>query len=141
VFQTDVLMFRDNIADFTSFDFIGANFFDSNDISLYNGGNNGGFSFRHKSAMLQCIRDVSPIRVEQYLASHGKHIKPCLMEDVYFTSACEILGKKMSTVEERKKFSVEDCTKEFYLEPLGCHRFASPQLCHVLLAIISHSKW
>lgn len=138
IFQTDVMMFRESIEEFMQYDFIGANFFDPNSVSLHNGGNNGGFSFRHRSAMLECLQKVSPQHVEQYLKSHGKHIKPALMEDVYFTSACEILGKKMSTIEERKRFSIEDATKEQYLAPLGCHRFSSDQLCHVIIEIVKN---
>jgi hypothetical protein len=139
IFQTDVIMFRGNIGEFTHYDFIGANFFDVNDVSFKYGGNNGGFSFRHRSAMLECIENVSPMYVEQYLASHGKQMKPALMEDVYFTSACEIIGKKMSTFADRKFFSIEDGTKEYYATPVGCHKFASPQLAHCLLDLLAAS--
>jgi len=136
IFQTDSMMFRDNIDDYLHYDFIGANFFDSNDISLTHGGNNGGFSFRHKSAMLDCLDKISPTYVEIYLKSHGKDIKRNLMEDVYFSSACEMINKKLSTIEDRKYFSIEDARKETCMTPVGCHRFASPELAHVILDIL-----
>jgi hypothetical protein len=94
IFQTDVMMFHNNIDDFIQYDFIGANYFDINEISVKNGGNNGGFSFRHKSAMLDCINNVLIQDVQQYLHSHGKYVKYYMSEDVYFTIACEILNKK-----------------------------------------------
>ena len=136
IFQTDAMMFRDNINDFLQYDFIGANFFDPNDVSLTHGGNNGGFSFRHKSAMLECLDKISPEYVEIYLKSHGKNIKQNLMEDVYYSSACEMINKKLSTIEERKSFSIEDARKETCLTPVGCHRFASPELAHVIMDIL-----
>jgi hypothetical protein len=139
VFQTDTMMFRSNIEDFMQYDFIGANFFDPNDASLHHGGNNGGFSFRHKSAMVECINKVSPSDVQRYLVSNGRQIKHSLMEDVYFTNACEILGKTMSTIEERKTFSIEDATQEYYLTPIGCHRFASGQLSGMIFDLMKEA--
>ena len=137
IFQTDTMMFRDNIDDFLEYDFIGANFFDPNDVSLTHGGNNGGFSFRHKSAMLECLDKVSKSNVISYLKSHGKQrVKDNLMEDVYFTSACEMICKKLSTIEDRQYFSVEDARIDTCLIPVGCHRLYSNELAYTLLDIL-----
>lgn len=144
IFQTDVMLFHSNINDFLEYDFIGANFFDEDDISKDNGGNNGGFSFRHKSAMLECIEKVSVLKVQQYQQSLNKRVKYHICEDVYFTIACEILGKRMCQVNERKKFSIEDGRKESYLKPLGCHRFASCEFAYILNDVLNASiasKW
>lgn len=137
IFQTDTMMFRDNIDDFLEYDFIGANFFNPNDVSLTHGGNNGGFSLRHKSAMLECLHKVSRYDVILYLKSHGKqNVNDNLMEDVYFTSACEMIGKKLSTIEDRQYFSVEDARIDTCLIPVGCHRIYSNELAHTLLDIL-----
>ena len=137
IFQTDVMMFHSNINDFLEYDFIGANYFDENDISKNYGGNNGGFSFRHKSAMLDCLDKISNYDVVLYLKSLGrKYVKENVMEDVYFTCACEMIGKKLSTIEDRQYFSVEDSRNDKCLTPVGCHRLYSKELSHTLLDIL-----
>jgi len=141
IFQTDTMMFRDNIDDFLEYDFIGANFFDPNDVSATHGGNNGGFSFRHKSAMLDCLDKISNYDVVLYLKSLGrKYVKENVMEDVYFTCACEMIGKKLSTIEDRQYFSVEDARNDKCLTPVGCHRLYSKELSHTLLYILKISN-
>ena len=139
IFQTDVILFHSNINDFIDYDFIGANFFDENDTSVNNGGNNGGFSFRHKSAMLDCIHNVSIRNIQNYQIMNGKRPKNNMSEDVYFTYACEILNKKMCPVEDRPKFSIEDGRKEFYDKPLGCHRLNSCEFGVILTNVLSKS--
>ena len=140
IFQTDVMIFNSNIDDFIHYDFIGANYFDTNDASIYNGGNNGGFSFRHKSAMIECIQKLSIDAVNNYRVQNGKIINKYITEDIYFTVACEILSKKMCPVDQRVRFSIEDGRKEFYSKPIGCHRFNSTEFAPIIIALIKETK-
>ena len=116
IFQTDCYMFK--MFDETTYllyDYVGANWFNPADTAFFEGGVNGGCSLRKRSAMLECLRLVSwdlisSVRQNQIVkfgiqgrkASIGK-----LNEDVFYTSACEILHKKMVPIEKRPKFAVE----------------------------------
>jgi len=145
IFQTDVLLFNKNIDDFIEYDFIGANFYDPNHISLKNGGNNGGFSFRHKSAMLDCVRNLKEIDIKIYFDKNNKAITyNVIPEDIFFSSACEILNKKLCPVDERKKFSIEEGRPEynqFYERPVGCHRFNSPEIDPIIMELLKASPY
>lgn len=141
IFQTDTMMFNSNINDFLEYDFVGANFFNSLDQSIHNGGNNGGFSFRHKTAMLDCLKNVSAQKFFEYRSSNGKSNYICpLHEDVYYSTACEILNKNLCPVEKRKEFSIEDGREENYTKPIGCHRFAADENSHIMYNILQNSK-
>ena len=139
------MLFNNNIDDFIKYDFVGANFFDKNHTSVNNGGNNGGFSFRHKSAMMDCVCNLTADDVCNYLRSHGK-MAPMytLPEDIYFSSACEILNKSFCPVNERSKFSIEEGRpeyKQFYSAPVGCHRFASNEIAPIIMDLLKASPY
>jgi hypothetical protein len=143
IFQTDVMLFNDNIDDFIQYDFIGANYFDVNHTSVNNGGNNGGFSFRHKTAMIDCIQKLSQRDIHNYLLSNNKGIYGLIPEDIYFSNSCEILNKKLCPVSERSKFSIEDANKEpfIYFKPIGCHRFMFHDLSKIIMQILESSPY
>lgn len=116
IFQTDCYMYKmfNEIA-YLPYDYVGANWFNPLDTSFREGGVNGGCSLRRRSAMLECLTYVSwemleCVRQNQiikygihgYRATFGKK-----NEDVFYTSACEILHKKMVAIEKRPKFAVE----------------------------------
>lgn len=67
----------------------------------------GGFSIRHRSAMLRCIREVSQRDAMRYRQSHGL-IWPfpdmSFCEDAFFTHALEILGYAMPSQKEASDF-------------------------------------
>jgi len=116
IFQTDCYMFRMfNENQFLPFDYVGANWFNPADTAFLEGGINGGCSLRRRSAMLDCLRFVSwelikNVRENQIIkygiqgrmATFGK-----MNEDVFYTSACEILHKKLVAINKRPKFAVE----------------------------------
>lgn len=116
IFQTDCYMYRMfNETVFLPYDYVGANWFNPADTAFFEGGVNGGCSLRKRSAMLDCLRFVSwdmienirenqivKFAIEGRRASVGKR-----NEDVFYTSACEILHKKMVAIEKRPKFAVE----------------------------------
>jgi hypothetical protein len=116
IFQTDCYMFKMfDETTYLPYDYVGANWFSPADAAFFEGGVNGGCSLRKRSAMLECLRLVSwdlisSVRQNQIVkfgiqgrkAPLGK-----LNEDVFYTSACEILHKKMVPIEKRPKFAVE----------------------------------
>ena len=116
IFQTDCYMYRmfDEAA-YLPYDYVGANWFNPADTAFFAGGINGGCSLRKRSAMLECLRLVSwdmiaAVRQNQ-IAKYGIEGRRASVgkrnEDVFYTSACEILHKKMVAIEKRPKFAVE----------------------------------
>lgn len=118
IFQTDCIMFRKGIDMWLDFDYIGANYFNELHTSPHYGGIQGGLSLRKRTAMLQCIEKVSWKTIQYYRTHHGLDPLTCFHEDVYFTHACEILGKKTIDINHRKRFAIE---AEFYENALGHH--------------------
>jgi hypothetical protein len=118
VFQADCIMFRYFNPIFTEYDYVGANYYCPSDVSPIYGGANGGFSFRKKSAMIECIEKVNWEIIQEYRTQFYEiyekvhHIKlnlpPMLKaEDVFFTHACEILQKRVPDKLFRSFFSIE----------------------------------
>lgn len=116
IFQTDCYMFKmfDELL-YLPYDYVGANWFNPADTAFFEGGVNGGCSLRKRSAMLECLRLVSwdlisSVRQNQIVKFGIQNRRPSvrkLNEDVFYTSACEILHKKMVPIEKRPKFAVE----------------------------------
>lgn len=101
IFQHDSRILRPGIEEFYKWDYIGASW----TFAPYVG--NGGFSFRHKSAMLHVLKH-SP----KYNQSvHGN-------EDCYYANMMNKLGYKMPPIHEADKFSVET---RYNLGSFGCH--------------------
>ena len=125
IFQADCIMFRYFNPIFLEYDYVGANYYNPNDVSLIYGGVNGGFSFRKKSVMLECIEKVNWEIIEEYKNNFfemyekvhkdkkNEHFlylskQPILhAEDVFFTHACEILQKSVPDKLFRSFFSIE----------------------------------
>ena len=116
VFQTDCYMFKMfDESKYLPYDFVGANWFSLHDTAFFAGGVNGGCALRKRSAMLDCLRFVSwdmieNIRGNQIVKYKIQGRKATVVkhnEDVFYTSACEILHKKMVPIEERPKFAIE----------------------------------
>lgn len=112
IFQKDCIMFKMFEEYFIEFyDYSGANFHVTNDISYLYGGINGGFSLRNKRAMLECIEKLSWEKIEEYrqkMYSKDKYTKINKKnEDVFFTHACEILLKNVPDKFHRALLAIE----------------------------------
>jgi len=106
IFQTDVVLLRDNIDDFLEYDYVGAPW--KEQIFELKVGN-GGFSLR---------------RVSEMLFITEKEKKPSMVnEDIFFSKMCLIHNFKIPSVEVAKTFSVETI---YYHDPCGMHK---PFLC------------
>lgn len=94
------------IEEFISYDYVGAPWLDPTNRTLCRQVGNGGFSFRHRSAMIRCLKE-RPVTSED-------------IEDVYFGHRCkDLIRVAPYTVGER--FSVESET--FYPLPFGFHKY------------------
>lgn len=98
IFQHDSMLLREGIEDFYVYDYVGASW----DFEPYVG--NGGLSFRHKSAMIKCLKKLEYNGVAN--------------EDIYFSNACKVLGLNIAPIEVANKFS---CETQFHLGTLGYH--------------------
>ena len=123
IMQEDSFIFRDNIDDFLSFDYIGAPWPKHQNDTNNNIGN-GGFSLRSKSIMLKIIETVDVLNT-QFNSSTKKYMKCSKMEfppeDVYFAKNMEKykIGK-ISNYETGGKFSSESTYNKL---SFGGHNF------------------
>ncbi len=113
IFQKDCFMYKmfDDI--FLEYDFLGA----SNVICLLENniqyiGINGGLSLRKKTAMIDCIlkldfEKIYKIIEQQNIVIEKEHNLYKQNEDIFFSFACEFLGKKQIPHNDRKMFSIE----------------------------------
>ena len=124
-------MFRSGIEQYLHFDFVGAPFLNPHALTPNDFGQNGGFSFRKRSAMLDAIDKVSLVKINDYRMSHEKKkdvigMNPIqtLAEDIYFNHAMEILNKNVLSMREAMSFSIETpYDGQLYMYPLGTHAF------------------
>lgn len=123
IFQTDCIFFQKWNNDWFEYDYVGANYYNSNDTAPIIGGIQGGLSYRKKSVMLECIRNISIKDANTYRVHMNCAPIEYYNEDVYFTHACEILNKKVPSCHERPKFSIE---ADFYERPFGHHGWNKP---------------
>ena len=113
IFQTDSMMFRPLPDDLIACDMIGAHYLNPNEQTPLGRGYNGGFNFRKKSAVLDCLRGVTLADVSAYRAKHGKPELPSVAvtgrvaEDVFLVHAMEMLGKALPSKEAACRFSTE----------------------------------
>lgn len=115
IFQTDCYMYKMfDEAHYLSYDYVGANWFNPADVSPRYGGINGGCSLRSRQCMLDCLELISWRTIENVRKNQKKTYEiqinekvGKMNEDVFFTSACEILNKKVVPIEERPKFAIE----------------------------------
>tara|TARA_B100000886_G_scaffold340185_1_gene308308 strand:- start:64 stop:834 length:771 start_codon:yes stop_codon:yes gene_type:complete len=120
MFQTDSILCKNsefNINDFLDFDYIGSawwfNVKNQNDNCH---GGNGGFSFRKRSSMIECINKFPPVKT-----TGNVNILEERYEDVYFINSLFNLNKKISSKEESKKFGVQNFYDKY--KSFGTHRF------------------
>ena len=125
IFQTDVMVFRHWNRWFERFDYLGANYYHpDHTVNAEVGGIQGGLSYRKRSAMLACLSAITEGDVVQYRSQHGLPALPMpMVEDIYFTHACAMLGKKLPSIESRAFFSIEAA---FYPTPFGLHGWNRP---------------
>lgn len=107
IFQTDVVLLRDNIDDFLEYDYVGAPW--NTVLDWTNGiefpGGNGGFSLRNVDSMLECLYRLPPTHIRN--------------EDGYFSFNCYRLGKRVAPRDISSTFSVETV---YYETPCGLHK-------------------
>ena len=113
IFQTDCFMYKMFDDRFLEYDFLGASnvicFLENN--TQYTG-INGGLSLRKKTAMIDCIlklafEKIYKIIERQNIVIEKVHNLYKQNEDVFFSLACEFLGKKLILYNDRKMFSIE----------------------------------
>ena len=123
IYQDDSCIFKDNIEDFISFDYIGAPWNKSQNDNI-NCVGNGGFSLRNKNIMIKIINTIKPNDLS-YNSSTLNYMKSVNItfppEDVYFSKA--MLDYKIGRVanyDEAIKFSTESI---FNPNSFGGHNF------------------
>ncbi len=117
IFQHDSFMLRSGVEKFMQYDFIGAPIFHP---TLPMPCQNGGFSLRSKSKMLEVINAIP------YDASKGN-------EDIYHCRGIEKIGGVLPTKEVASEFSVESI---FSLGTIGGHaisKYLTPDQCSQIL--------
>lgn len=117
IFQKDCIMYRMFNDNFLEYDFSGANYYVSKDLTFFNGGINGGFSLRKRDKMIECLEKVSIEQLKYYKQQMYSLLDPnnplrnvetlFSNEDVFFCWACEYLRLKTPDVEHRKRLSIE----------------------------------
>lgn len=123
VFQTDSILFKPGIDQWVDspehgFDYVGANYYSPDHMAPKIGGIQGGLSLRKKSAMIECIQKVTKNIINYYRSTMGLKDIDDIAEDVFFTHACEILHKRVPSVEQRRLFSIE---ADYHPDTLGHH--------------------
>ncbi len=105
IFQTDTILRRFGIDEFTSYNYVGAPWIKYREGKIVG---NGGLSFRKKSRMLEITNEFTDDEIT--------------MEDIFF---CKYLkDEDIAPYDVAKKFSVEDV---YYENPLGLHQ---PKIDH-----------
>ena len=126
VFQTDTMMFRTLPEHFMSYDMIGAHYLNPHEQNKNKQGFNGGFNFRKKSAVLDCLRNVSVEDISLDRKKAGLAMLPTVQylgkiaEDVYFTSAMNMLSKCLPSQDVAEQFSTEAV---YNVNSIGIHAF------------------
>ncbi len=126
VFQTDTMMFRKLPEHFMNYDMIGAHYLNPHEQNKNKQGFNGGFNFRKKSAVLDCLRNVSMEDISLDRKKAGLAMLPTVQylgkvaEDVYFTSAMNMLSKRLPSQDIAEQFSTEAV---YNVNSIGIHAF------------------
>jgi hypothetical protein len=130
VIQTDVIVFREWNPLFEIYDYVGANYYHPDDVfpegyrGMEVGGIQGGLSYRRRSAMKACLRQVTEDDVNAYREAHHRMpLEKPMVEDVYFTHATAMLGMRLPPVPLRSVFAIE---AEYYATPFGFHGWNRP---------------
>lgn len=118
IFQTDTLLFKDNIDDFIEYDYIGAPWKYPFIHGLEIG--NGGLSLRNVAKMLEILNKFNYNHIlNLYKQNNGQLNRGVLNEDIFFSYACLIEKMNIPNIDIAKKFSVETI---YYHDPCGIHK-------------------
>ena len=125
LYQEDTYLFNaDNIADFLSYDYVGASWPIGQDDNAYGVGN-GGFSLRDKNKMIECIRKVDPnkdLKIGNSTLNYMRNTNSTFIpEDVFFSKS--LIDFNIGTVASRTvadKFSQET---QKCVNTVGGHNF------------------
>eukprot|EP01013_Petalomonas_cantuscygni_P039462 TRINITY_DN70928_c0_g1_i1.p1 TRINITY_DN70928_c0_g1~~TRINITY_DN70928_c0_g1_i1.p1 ORF type:complete len:500 (+),score=97.40 TRINITY_DN70928_c0_g1_i1:146-1645(+) len=113
IFQTDSMVCRGGIEQFTPFDYIGAPWPEGwKESAPGELGGNGGTSLRGKEAMLDCVRNVSlddvyRFRDESGIGPRGPFGGLAAVEDLFFSNAIILRGRRMAPRPVALQFSSE----------------------------------
>jgi hypothetical protein len=107
IFQSDCIFFKEGLEKFLEYDYIGPNYYNISHMTPLSNGIQGGVSLRKRSVMLECIDKVSYDSMNKYRISKGFPIIDKVIEDVFFTHACEILKKNVATKKINSLFGIE----------------------------------
>ena len=136
VIQTDVVMLRPGVERYMQYDFIGAPYLNPYEQANSGKGLNGGFSFRKRSVMLECLDKVDMTAITEARNGAGREALPSVTlfgkvaEDVFFNAALELLGKHLPSVEVASEFSSEAVYNK---DSIGMHAFNKKFWAHELL--------
>ncbi len=108
-FQTDTLLFKDNVDDFIKYDYIGAPWC-TKWLGLLETGN-GGLSIRKVDKMLEIVKTCP-----RHTVSKDTQL---INEDIYFSYWCLIKKANVPSIDIAKRFSVETI---YYENPCGIHK-------------------
>ena len=138
IFQTDSFINNPNYKIPFEYGYIGATYLygfliENKCINIisplnYNYNINGGFSFRHKSLMIECIKNVSLNNIIEYRKKNNLNIeffinKYVLNEDVFFNNAIVILGYELASEQICNDF----CSQHnINYDSFGVHAFDKP---------------
>lgn len=125
IFQTDCIAFRNWDSAFESYDYLGANYYNSAHTLPGVGGVQGGLSFRKKSMMLRCIEEISVDKIHEFREHHNLSAIPKkeMAEDVYFTHAVAILRGRLLDPCMRHYMAIE---AEYFSMPFAFHGWQHP---------------
>jgi mannosyltransferase OCH1-like enzyme len=120
IFQSDTMIYKNNINDFLIYDYIGAPWNKVKNIS--NGVGNGGLSIRTIEAMIDCLENYDDIIIpetynpyEIIVKFDNKH-----PEDVFYSYGMTQLGYNVADIETASKFSIENYM--FNEDVMGSHQ-------------------
>jgi Protein of unknown function (DUF5672) len=120
IFQSDAFLLRPGIDEFTGFDYVGAPWkwaYESEYMTLFRVGGNGGFSLRKRSKMLEIINRLP---FGQVYNDPVFNLEPGLgpPEDMYFAYGIGRLGGHVPELPDQLRFCVETM---FHPTPLAVH--------------------
>ena len=119
VFQSDTLMYRYGIEHFFNYDYIGAPW--PEDLGTNSPVGNGGFSLRNYMPMINCIKNIDEIIINNYKQySINEERLGRQPEDIILSYGMSQLGYILPSRDIAKYFSIE--TVDFNNDFIGSHR-------------------
>ena len=108
IYQSDSIIFKNNIDDFTKFDYIGAPWKVINGMTYIG---NGGFSLRNRMIIMKILNDPRIYNEQRYINTP---------EDVFFSNAFLMLNSFVSDYNTASQFSTENIVN---YDSFGGHQF------------------